>query len=89
MRTRLHWIQQLQNAGSTCSVPVRPTAWVSPSAQLGPASGVFALAVQAQRLGIILPIKAVAASSTPKDNGFAHADAADGRSRCRYSAIGI
>lgn len=47
--TRLHWIQQLQNAGYHLPVLVHPTAWVSPSAQLGPASVVFAqVAVQAQ-----------------------------------------
>ena len=47
--TRLHWIQQLQNVGYHLPVLVHPTAWVSPSAQLGPASVVFAqVAVQAQ-----------------------------------------
>ena len=47
--TRLHWIQQLQGAGFYLPVLVHPTAWVSPSAQLGPASVVFAqVAVQAQ-----------------------------------------
>ena len=47
--TRLHWIQQLQNAGYQLPVIIHPTAWVSPSAQIGPASVVFAqVAVQAQ-----------------------------------------
>jgi len=47
--TRLHWIQQLQDAGFYLPVLIHPTAWVSPSAQLGPASVVFAqVAVQAQ-----------------------------------------
>ena len=47
--TRLHWIQQLQNAGYHLPVLVHPTAWVSPSAQLGPASVVSAhAAVQAE-----------------------------------------
>ena len=32
--TRLHWIQQLQNAGYHLPVLVHPTAWVSPSASL-------------------------------------------------------
>ena len=46
---RLHWIQQLQDAGYHLPVLIHPTAWVSPSAQLGPASVVFAqVAVQAQ-----------------------------------------
>ena len=47
--TRLHWIQQLQDAGYHLPVLMHPTAWVSPSAQLGPASVVFAqVAVHAQ-----------------------------------------
>lgn len=47
--TRLHWIHQLQAAGYHLPVLIHPTAWVSPSAQLGPASVVFAqVAVQAQ-----------------------------------------
>lgn len=47
--TRLYWIQQLQDAGYHLPVLMHPTAWVSPSAQLGPASVVFAqVAVQAQ-----------------------------------------
>ena len=47
--TRLHWIQQLQDVGYHLPVLMHPTAWVSPSAQLGPASVVFAqVAVQAQ-----------------------------------------
>lgn len=47
--TRLHWIQQLQAAGYHLPVLKHPTAWVSSSAQLGPASVVFAqAAVQAQ-----------------------------------------
>ena len=47
--TRLHWIQKLQEAGYHLPVLIHPTAWVSPSANLGPASVVFAqVAVQAQ-----------------------------------------
>ena len=47
--TRLHWIQQLQVAGYDLPLLVHPTAWVSPSAQIGPASVVFSqVAVQAQ-----------------------------------------
>ena len=47
--TRLFWIQQLQDAGYHLPVLIHPTAWVSPSAQLGPASVVFAqVAVQSQ-----------------------------------------
>jgi len=47
--TRLHWIQQLQAAGYALPVLVHPTAWMSPSAEIGPASVVFAqAAVQAQ-----------------------------------------
>ena len=47
--TRLHWIQQLQAAGFDLPVLMHPTAWVSPSAQIGPASVVFAhVALQAQ-----------------------------------------
>ena len=47
--TRLHWVQQLQGAGYYLPVLIHPTAWVSPSAQLGPASVVFAqVAVQAE-----------------------------------------
>ena len=46
---RLHWIFQLQAAGYYLPVLIHPTAWVSSSAQLGPASVVFAqVAVQAQ-----------------------------------------
>ena len=39
--TRLHWIQQLQDVGYHLPVLIHPTAWVSPSAQLGPASVVW------------------------------------------------
>jgi sugar O-acyltransferase (sialic acid O-acetyltransferase NeuD family) len=47
--TRLHWIRQLQLAGYNLPALRHPTAWVSPSAQLGLASVVFAqVAVQAQ-----------------------------------------
>lgn len=47
--TRLHWIEKLQVAGYELPVLIDPTAWVSPSAQLGSASVVFArAAVQAQ-----------------------------------------
>ena len=47
--TRLHWIKQLQVAGYHLPVLMHPTAWVSPSAQFGPASVVFSqVAVQAQ-----------------------------------------
>ena len=43
--TRLDWIQQLQNAGYHLPVLRHPTAWLSPSAQLGPGSVVFAQVV--------------------------------------------
>lgn len=47
--SRLHWVQQLQDAGYHLPVLIHPTAWVSQSAQLGPASVVFAqAAVQAK-----------------------------------------
>ena len=47
--TRLCWIEKLQSAGYTLPVLMHPTAWVSSSAQIGPASVVFAQAtVQAQ-----------------------------------------
>ena len=47
--TRLFWIERLQSAGYTLPLLVHPTAWVSSSAQIGPASVVFAqAAVQAQ-----------------------------------------
>ena len=56
--TRLHWIHRLQAAGYNLPALLHPTAWVSPSAQLGPASVVFALSVvQAQcsiGVGVIL-----------------------------------
>lgn len=46
---RLDWIEQLQAAGYHLPALQHPTAWVWPSAQLGPASVVFAqVAVQAQ-----------------------------------------
>ena len=47
--TRLFWIEKLQSAGYTLPVLIHPTAWVSSSAEIGPASVVFALAtVQSQ-----------------------------------------
>lgn len=47
--TRLHWLEQLSTAGYALPVLIHPTAWVSPSASLGPGSVVFAqAAVQAQ-----------------------------------------
>ena len=47
--TRLRWIHQLQAAGFNLPVLIHPTAWVSPSAQLGPGSVFFAqVAVNAQ-----------------------------------------
>ena len=47
--TRLHWIEQLQTAGYELPVLIHPTAWISPSARIGPATVVFAQAtVQAQ-----------------------------------------
>ena len=47
--TRLHWIHRLQAAGFNLPVLINPSAWVSPSAQLGPASVVLAqVAVHAQ-----------------------------------------
>lgn len=56
--TRLHWIHQLQAFGYNLPVLMHPTAWVSPSAQLGPSSAVFAnVVVQAQAFagtGVIL-----------------------------------
>jgi len=56
--TRLHWIQHLHAAGYRLPILIHPTAWVSPSAQLGPASVVFAqVAVQVQAsigTGVIL-----------------------------------
>jgi sugar O-acyltransferase (sialic acid O-acetyltransferase NeuD family) len=48
-RPRLDWIEKLQHAGYALPVLIHPTSWFSPSAQLGPASVVFAqAAVQAQ-----------------------------------------
>ena len=47
--TRLYWIEKLQSVGYTLPVLTHPTAWISSSAQIGPASVVFAHgAVQAQ-----------------------------------------
>jgi sugar O-acyltransferase (sialic acid O-acetyltransferase NeuD family) len=47
--TRLFWIERLQSAGYTLPVLMHPTSWVSSTAQIGPASVVFAqAAVQAQ-----------------------------------------
>jgi sugar O-acyltransferase (sialic acid O-acetyltransferase NeuD family) len=47
--TRLRWLQQLSAAGYSLPTLIHPTAWVSPSAQLGAGSVVFAQAViQAQ-----------------------------------------
>jgi sugar O-acyltransferase (sialic acid O-acetyltransferase NeuD family) len=47
--TRLLWLERLQAAGYALPVLIHPTAWVSPSAQLGPGSVVFSqVAVQAQ-----------------------------------------
>jgi sugar O-acyltransferase (sialic acid O-acetyltransferase NeuD family) len=46
---RLLWLKRLVGAGYNCPVVVHPTAWVSPSAQVGVGSVVFANAViQAQ-----------------------------------------
>lgn len=39
---RLNWIEQLEAAGYALPVLIHPTAWVSPSAQLGSGSVVFA-----------------------------------------------
>jgi len=48
-RPRLDWIEKLQHVGYALPVLIHPTAWLSPSAQVGPASVVFAqAAVQAQ-----------------------------------------
>ena len=48
-QTRLEWVQHLHLAGYKLPTIVHPTAWVSPSAQLGPSTVVFAQAVvQAQ-----------------------------------------
>ena len=56
--TRLKWIQRLQDVGYSLPPLIHPTAWVSPSAELGPGSVVFALAaVQAHctiQTGVIL-----------------------------------
>ena len=47
--TRLHWIHRLQVAGYDLPVLKHPSAWVSPSSQLGPGSVVFAMvSVQAE-----------------------------------------
>lgn len=47
--TRLLWIEKLQAAGYHLPVLIHPTAWLSPSAQVGRASVVFSqAAVQAQ-----------------------------------------
>ena len=47
--TRLHWINQLLAVGYDLPFLLHPTAWVSPSAHLGPATVVLAqAAVQAQ-----------------------------------------
>ena len=47
--TRLRWLAQLRAAGFQLPLLVHPTAWISPSAQIGPGSVVFAqAAVQAQ-----------------------------------------
>lgn len=48
-RPRLDWIEKLEHAGYALPVLTHPTAWLSPSSQVGPASVVFAqVAVQAQ-----------------------------------------
>jgi len=56
--TRLHWLEQLSALGYALPVLIHPTAWVSPSASLGPGSLVFAqAALQAQAsigMGVIL-----------------------------------
>jgi len=44
-RTRLHWLEQLKQAGYSLPVIIHPRAWVSPSAAIGPGSVVFAQAV--------------------------------------------
>ena len=47
--TRMRWIAQLQDAGYQLPVLIHPSAWISPSAQIGPGSVVFAqAAVQSQ-----------------------------------------
>lgn len=47
--TRLRWIERLQKAGYELPVLIHPSAWISPSAQFGPGSVVFAqAAVQSQ-----------------------------------------
>ena len=47
--TRLHWLEQLRAAGYELPVLIHPSAWVSPSAQIGPGSVLFAqVVVQAQ-----------------------------------------
>jgi len=48
---RLHWLQRLAAAGYELPVLVHPTAWLSPSAQIGAGSVVFAqAAIQAKAL---------------------------------------
>ena len=51
--TRMCWIARLQAAGYQLPLLIHPSAWISPSAQIGPGSVVFAqAAVQAQaRIG--------------------------------------
>lgn len=47
--TRLRWIERLQEAGYELPVLIHPTAWISPSVQIGPGSVLFAqAAMQAQ-----------------------------------------
>ena len=47
--TRLLWLAKLQAAGYQLPLLIHPSAWISPSAQIGPGSVVFAqAAVQAQ-----------------------------------------
>ena len=47
--TRLHWLEQLRAAGYGLPVLIHPAAWVSPSAEIGCGSVIFAqVVVQAQ-----------------------------------------
>jgi sugar O-acyltransferase (sialic acid O-acetyltransferase NeuD family) len=46
--TRLRWLAQLQSAGYQLPLLIHPSAWISPSAEIGPGSVVFSqAAVQA------------------------------------------
>ncbi len=70
--TRLLWIKKLQAAGYLLPSLVHPTAWVSPSAQIGSGSVVFAqAAVQAQA---VIGIGAILNTSCSVDHDCELAD---------------